>query len=228
MNIAGPLSADDAFSPAMKKRNVKIIFLVALLLSIALHAAAYYSVSYCLFGLHRRIGPATKEGKADFLEIGLVSVPLHPPVAPAPDREAKRDEVETLVPLSEIEPARESPETEAELRSLPLPVGRAGEAAFSSGPAFSEYINAVRRKIEGEVSYPRRARLRRLEGTVRLGFRIGRDGDLLSVRLIEPSPHADLNQAALADLRRAAPFPGPEESLEDKEIAVSIEYKSAY
>ena len=55
--------------------------------------------------------------------------------------------------------------------------------------------------------YPGSAQRRGQEGQVTLTFTIGRDGQLMSYHVNEPSPYKLLNKAAVKTLKRAAPFP---------------------
>lgn len=70
-----------------------------------------------------------------------------------------------------------------------------------------EMLSEIRRRIESRKSYPRLARRNGWEGIVLVELNLEGDGALRAVRVIEPSAHSLLDQATLAAVRRAGPFP---------------------
>ncbi len=48
-------------------------------------------------------------------------------------------------------------------------------------------------------------------GSVTVGFTVAKDGGLASVKVLQTSGNADLDQVALDHIRRSAPFPPPPE-----------------
>lgn len=70
--------------------------------------------------------------------------------------------------------------------------------------AEAAYLNAWRRKCEriGQINYPAGS----LEGEVLILVSILADGSLQEVRVLETSGHRELDSAALATIRQAAPF----------------------
>ncbi|MFC3851446.1 energy transducer TonB [Salinispirillum marinum] len=70
------------------------------------------------------------------------------------------------------------------------------------------YVQAWLQKVEriGNVNYPQAARAQRMRGSVRLLVEIGPQGDLRSVRLMESSGHALLDDAARRIVMESAPF----------------------
>lgn len=119
---------------------------------------------------------------------------------------------------------------DAGLSALPVgDVGPPGEALRASSPravyAGDEaaiYQEAVRNKIEHQKRYPASARQRQAEGRVTLRFVISPEGALKGVRVVKSSGHADLNQAALEAVKRAAPFPPPPAVLSRGEIRLEL------
>jgi len=81
---------------------------------------------------------------------------------------------------------------------------RAGAPAQGSVRAYSLKL---RRWIERHKRYPREARRKRLEGTVRLWIRIDRNGAVLASRVTRGSGMAVLDNATAKLPRRASPFP---------------------
>lgn len=63
-----------------------------------------------------------------------------------------------------------------------------------------------------------------LQGAVKVGFVINRAGKLVSSWLEENSGNADLDQAALAFLERAQPFPAPPDKLADDSLRMTVEF----
>jgi protein TonB len=70
------------------------------------------------------------------------------------------------------------------------------------------YLGAWKRKIEriGTVNYPNEARRKDMSGSPVLEVTIRADGSLASINVRRSSGHKEIDQAALAILRLAAPF----------------------
>jgi TonB family protein len=99
----------------------------------------------------------------------------------------------------------------------PIPVAISGEAA-ASGPieapvrpaaslaqARSSVLAAIEMRIASRMSYPEAARLRGIEGSMLLAFRVGPSGDLVSARVAKGSGSELLDRAGLELLRGAFP-----------------------
>jgi TonB family protein len=79
-----------------------------------------------------------------------------------------------------------------------------------------------------QQNYPHRARRRHQQGKVVIQFTLYPDGRIANIQLAAPSPHAQLNQAALSVLteqmqKHYKPFP-PELPKQPKKIVVPIQY----
>ena len=61
--------------------------------------------------------------------------------------------------------------------------------------------------LEKHKQYPRRAQIRRLQGTALLYFAMDDDGRVLSFRITRSSGHDLLDTEVAAMIRRAAPLP---------------------
>ena len=81
-------------------------------------------------------------------------------------------------------------------------------AGATTTPEFAYYLEAWRRKVEriGNLNYPREARSRGLNGSLRLLVTITADGALRDVRVLETSGHRTLDEAAVYIVRLAAPY----------------------
>src|SRR5262245_46333321 len=67
----------------------------------------------------------------------------------------------------------------------------------------------VMRQLESKKQYPAAARLRREQGAVLILFRLDRQGRLISSRIVRGSGSATLDNAGLALVSQAQPFPPP-------------------
>ncbi len=81
------------------------------------------------------------------------------------------------------------------------------QGAGSGKSGNDETLAKIRRRIERAKRYPLLARRQGLQGTANVAFRISDDGSAQDIRLVQSSGIAPLDQAALATIRRAAPFP---------------------
>ena len=70
-----------------------------------------------------------------------------------------------------------------------------------------EYKNMVKQKLQAARSYPPGAKWKGIEGSVRLVFAIGKEGDLRFAGIDESSGEESLDSGALRTIKKAAPFP---------------------
>lgn len=141
---------------------------------------------------------------------------LPPPIPqPAPVMPTIPEPAPIREPSPEILTAPDAPPEEAV--DWPMPGADAGP--YDSA---ADYAGMVRMKIESHKQYPAAARNRQFQGRVRVGFVINTDGSLRDAALIESSRHEILNQAALAAIRDAAPFPRPPRNLFSGPVSMEI------
>jgi TonB family protein len=82
----------------------------------------------------------------------------------------------------------------------------------------------IARQLEGKKQYPAAALPRLEQGTVLILFRLDRQGRLVSSRIARGSGSGTLDNAGLALVRQAQPFPPPPPSLVQPQITVPIRY----
>ncbi|WP_395337179.1 TonB family protein [Novosphingobium sp. BL-8H] len=83
------------------------------------------------------------------------------------------------------------------------------------------YRRALIARLESQRRYPPGSLQHHAQGKGSLLFRIDREGDLLDAVIVSGTGHAALDQAALAIVSRAAPFPPIPTGLPD-ELAVTL------
>lgn len=128
------------------------------------------------------------------------------------------------LPARHLPQQRSAPETEnGELsRSTQLPtesvvvsaesnrsgVLASGEGVFGeSGDLENDLLRQVRERLERAKRYPISALRLRLEGATRVRFRIDPEGHPQNIEIVESSGVDLLDQASLATVERAAPYP---------------------
>lgn len=156
------------------------------------------------------------------------------PVAPAPQQVAR----------AEPSPSPSPSPAPAESAPAPSVAGSAGQsgtqASSNAGPATSasqsagggmpgssaDYLALVQAWLERHKEYPRRAQLRRIEGTAVLRFVMDREGKLVSYRLERGSGHSVLDEAVREMIERASPFPPlpPEIQQANLELVVPVSF----
>lgn len=156
----------------------------------------------------------TEAKTAAVLEAPVIEKPDEMPPMPEPrrrppDRQEKREE--TKEPERKPSPAKSAPSRAASPNRAASAdsAGRAGAggAAEAGGrAAISSYFARVEAHLSRQL-YPSEARASGVSGVVRVVFSLGRDGRVLSVSLAQGSGKSVLDQAALAIVRGAAPFP---------------------
>jgi len=131
-------------------------------------------------------------------------VPLPPPPEPPP--------AEPVLPPpppppleSEIQPEIPPPLPEPEPAPAPETPPRATEVAVSTnGP---DAWTQVRSEVLAALRYPAPARRHNVEGTVHLRLELDEDGNVAALDVQPPRTARTLDEAVLAAVRRAAPFP---------------------
>ena len=167
-------------------------------------------------------------------EAAAPAAPESPPVplprveAPAPEPVAE----ELPLPLEEAGLASQAA-PEAALPGAASPSAHAGDAApFGSGPSVAknssmtaaEYLALIMGRLEKNKIYPLAVRKRGIEGDIMAAFTIRQDGTVSDMRLVDPSGHRFLAQAAFETIRSASPFPVMEGHEGDYAVQVSIRY----
>ena len=136
------------------------------------------------------------------------------PLLPAPEPDTPSP---TAEPTSEPTPRqpwrlRDYEQTVREVARIPPGDGstriRRVTGVSPATPQLSYYFEAWRRKVErvGNLNYPEAARAKGLHGSLRLLVAIAADGTLTDVRVLDPSGHQVLDDAAIRIVRLAAPF----------------------
>lgn len=95
-------------------------------------------------------------------------------------------------------------------------------APFVEYETAAEYLEMVKLKIEREKKYPESARNRQVEGHITVRFVIRTDGNIEGVELTKKSRHTVLNEAAIAAVRKAAPFQKPPPRLFKEKITLTV------
>lgn len=98
------------------------------------------------------------------------------------------------------------------------PAQQAGSAQGSANgsAALSTYRALIAEKLIKNKNYPRRAKIRRQQGTVLITFILAADGSLLDLYISKSSGHALLDEATLKMVRKSAPFDAFPKSYTDK------------
>jgi periplasmic protein TonB len=95
-----------------------------------------------------------------------------------------------------------------------------------SSAATLGWTRALVLQIERNKRYPAGANGE--QGTVKLAFRMDRDGNLVESRIVQSSGSAALDQETLALVSRAQPFPAPPADISDAQLSfvLPIHYAS--
>jgi len=101
--------------------------------------------------------------------------------------------------------------------------GAAGGGAPGASP---DYMARLRAWLEKHKRYPRRARLRRQEGTAMLSFVVDREGRVVEYSIRESSGHRILDEEVAAMIERAQPLPGFPDDLQRSrlELVVPVQF----
>jgi periplasmic protein TonB len=139
--------------------------------------------------------PAAPAGTAVFDETAPMPLPREP------IRGAEKQQASPSTPTRAASPSRSAG------ANSNGPSGAGGAADTGGRAAISSYFARVQAHLSRHRVYPPEARASGVSGVARVVFSLGRDGRVLSVSLARGSGHGVLDRAALAMVRRAAPFP---------------------
>ena len=93
--------------------------------------------------------------------------------------------------------------------------------------ALKNYIGQIRRSVLGAKRYPEASRRAGRQGVLKVQFTILKNGQLGKVRLVTKTDYQELNQAAMAAVKGAAPFTGIPDSImaQSMSFIVPIKFK---
>ncbi|WP_159710504.1 energy transducer TonB, partial [Geminicoccus flavidas] len=164
--------------------------------------------------------PEVSELALDLPEPAEVVLPEPPPMAapPPPRRKPKpptRRPPPSDQPAEQVErvakepPRQAAPQPNKSATAAAPDSSRNSQQAVSLANAPPSWQGAVLGKFQRALRYPRAAQMRRKEGTATILFRVGRNGEVLEVRLIDSSGTEVLDEEAVAVVERVSPLPPP-------------------
>jgi len=110
----------------------------------------------------------------------------------------------------------------ASLTSFPSP---RGVPNIVDEGALKSYIGQVQRRFEGTKNYPEASRRAGRQGKGRVQFTILRSGEVDNVKLLTGTPYPNLNRAAMAAVKEAAPFSGFPDSIMKQSLKVILPFR---
>jgi protein TonB len=202
------------------------------LLSITLCVSAVLHVGAFLFltvnSQSRARTPPSPEMLFSLVNIGVLEPepppPPEPPVVRLPVALLPPSEelpVENFITAEEIPPAEEALPVEAAAVFQSAVAGPAAvtvrtavpQSADSDSAAAGAYVRRnytyIQRRIRDRLEYPSQARRAGIQGVAEISFTIHRDGTVSGVTVAVSSGRESLDQAAVAAVHAAAPFPAP-------------------
>jgi protein TonB len=88
-----------------------------------------------------------------------------------------------------------------------------------------EFLSQILYRIEKAKHYPLVARRRRMEGVVKCKFTISRDGMLKHVEVIKKNRFSALDRAAVAAVKKGAPYPAFPKFLKDSTFTSTVDIR---
>jgi periplasmic protein TonB len=152
-------------------------------------------------------------------------------------KEPEPEEIDKIEPEELVEPVKEElKEPEPEVKEQPLPQQIATvqqetviamressgeEKKGGSATAHRAYLGKIRTHLERSKVNPRTS----LIGTAVVRLTVKADGELVAHRIVKSSGSKLLDNAALASIERAAPFPAIPDEVGEERIEVSVPFK---
>ena len=102
-----------------------------------------------------------------------------------------------------------------------------GVPNFDDSGARASYTAIIQRRIEesSKKEYPKSAMKSKRQGVLNVQFTILKDGQLGNVRLITKTEYPELNRAAMAAVKKAAPFAGIPDSIIGQSLSFIVPIK---
>jgi len=191
---------------------------ISLIVTVLVHILALILVAQSQF-------PATPNHPSSATE----QVVLVPPTPESPVEPEHALESMPSPAIAKAKPAQ-STGNRVELAVLIMPTDVPGVQAENSAPppegntasdAVQDYRRALFERLAAQRHYPEAAVLKHYQGDGAVLFRIDRGGNLLDAAMERSTGRALLDRAAIAQVRRAAPFPQIPPELPD-ELAVAM------
>ena len=129
-----------------------------------------------------------------------------------------------VTPAESPAPARAEPAVQQAVPASSSPARKGAVDGLNvSAPSGNSrsYAAKVRSWLYAHKIYPRRARMRREEGSVQVRFVLDRAGMLIEGIIVHGSGHSTLDEEAVAMMRRASPFPKAPSDLAGERIEFS-------
>jgi protein TonB len=142
----------------------------------------------------------------------VVAMPVMRPAdltAPRPQQQAELEKPAQLSPAGANRPTA-SPQPVAQVASAP---SAAQEASWQ---------NRLLTHLNRKKSYPREAQRARQEGSVIMRFTIDSAGRLISSSIAQSSGFPALDEAAVALVQKASPYPAPPQRLSSEKMALRV------
>jgi protein TonB len=200
----------------IKTNQLRLILFAAVAL---LHLVIIMTVTFQMKIALRESAPVIGTLRLINLEEILSQEPLPPPSPPPPPPPPPADPPsEVLTAVQEavaqymIEADEEpSPAVNVQPQSAPGGVtgGTPGRVPGETAGYVRQNFNYIQRLIRAKITYPPQARRAGIQGVTEVGFTIHEDGSISDVIVRSGSGHAILDNAALAAVSAAAPFPRP-------------------
>lgn len=201
------------------------VFMAAAVLHFVIIVAVFLHISFDV--------PAP--GQTQFV---MQSPPLPAPAAPVSQKQRVQKTVKPKeAPVSETisEPQNIQAEQAVTLDSAVVDSGAEIQAAQEdetsagiaggNGSSVTDAKAIILQRIAAKKIYPKAARKHNQEGSVTLSVLVLGSGQLVKADIISPCPYKFLNEAALASVRAAAPFPLGDSAPEQIELTVTLEYR---
>tara|TARA_Y100000588_G_scaffold93464_1_gene101195 strand:- start:142 stop:618 length:477 start_codon:yes stop_codon:yes gene_type:complete len=118
-------------------------------------------------------------------------------------------------------------QTRVKLASLTSVPSVRGVPNFDDSGARTRYTAIIQRRIEesSKKEYPRSAMESKRQGVLNVQFTILKDGQLGNVRLVTKTEYPELNRAAMAAVKKAAPFAGIPDSIMQQSLSFIVPIK---
>ncbi len=209
-------------------------------LSFVLHGAVFVAL---IWAPHGAPSASQKLAEAEAITISVIALPadkldvaeaIDTPIEPPPPEplETKAETLEARIKEADapplIEPEKKLPPPVQVQAQTTAPVSAAKTKAqiIATGTDAREvrYLDEVKYWLEKHKIYPRRSRMKGLEGEVTLTITFTREGQITSQKLITSSGHDILDKAAMDTLKAASPLPSMPPSLRGNTMTLNVPF----
>jgi len=210
------------------KKSLQFSFLF----SGGIHTLAILALSATLYKTTSSSFSGNKPHQTVFFRMGEITIPSATKENSDSSRDAenKKKIVSAMAsqPLKSHNKERETKQEKNEAKKNAVPY-LSGESGTKNKTEIGRknadhYVDSIRKRLQQNIFYPFQAKMLGIEGNVIITFQVKENGEVSGFKILSPSRHNVLNDAAFKIVKKSTPFPLPPEGF-SHDIQVPLTFR---